>query len=439
VDDYTVRFITPEPFAPFDRIIGGFEIVPKHLLEPIVRSGQFANHWNVGCDVTTLVGTGPYRLTRYKNGELLVQERWDGYWQNDAFPEPGPIAARKVRILPDTNAAVLKFKSGETDVYRLRMEDYAKLRDAAREKNFTIHDMGGSTGALYLVLNQSTARGAGRGIPPQKQRWFRDVEFRRAVAHAIDKESIIRLVQLGFSEPLWSPVPPSNVLFHNPNVRTYPFDLDKARELLDAAGYTDHDGDGVREMPRGTPVRFVLTTNTGNEVRIRMCQIIREDLRAIGLDVTFQPLEFNNLVNKLQNTCDWEAMVLGLTGGVEPHFGRNVWATEGRTHMWNQRPIKPSDDELPEWEESVAAWKSGLRPWEYEIEQLFDEGVKIFDFEQRRQVYFKWQQIVSEQLPFIYLTTSKSLVAVRNKFTGLKPTAYGGVFHNLDAELMVLQ
>jgi peptide/nickel transport system substrate-binding protein len=440
VDEYTVRFITPEPFAPFDRIIGGFEIVPKYLIEPVVRSGGFSHHWNVGCDVTTLVGTGPYRLTRYKNGELLVQERWDGYWQNDAFPEPGPIAARKVRIIPHMNAAVLRFKSGETDVLGLRMEDYAKLQEAARDKNFTIYDMGGSTGALFLVFNQSTVRGADRGIPPHMQRWFRDVQFRRAIAHAVDKESIIRLVQLGFAEPLWSPVPPSNVLFHNPNVRTYPFNLAKARELLDAAGYIDHDGDGVREMPRGTPVRFVLTTNTGHEVRIRMCQIIQEDLKALGLDVTFQPLEFNNLVSKLQDTYDWEAMVLGLTGGIEPHFGRNVWATDGRTHMWNQRPTRPSDDEeLPAWEESVAAWKAGLRPWEYEIERLFDEGVKVFDFEQRRQVYFEWQQIVSEQLPFIYLTTAKSLVAVRNKFIGLKPTAYGTTFHNLDSELMVLQ
>lgn len=441
VDDHTVRFITPVPFAPFDRIVGGVEIVPKHLLEAVVNEGKYASHWNVGCDLRTIVGTGPYRIAQYKNGEMLVQERWEGYWNNARFPErPGPIAVRKVLIIPNVNTAVLKFKSGETDTYGLRMEDYAKLAAAAEKKNFTIYDMGGSSGTLYLILNQSTVTGEGRGIAPEMQRWFRDVEFRRAVAHAIDKGSIIRLVQLGLSEPLWSPEPPSNALFHNPNVCTYPYDLEKAKAMLEAAGYRDSDGDGIREMPKGTPVEFVLTTNSGNEVRVRMCQIIQEDFREIGLRVTFQPLEFNNLVNKLQNTCDWEAMVLGLTGGIEPHFGRNVWATDGRTHMWNQRPLKPSAKrKLGEWKKSVAAWAKGLRPWEYEIENLFDEGVKIFDFEARRQVYFRWQQIVSEQLPFIYLTTPKSLVAGRNKFVGLKPTAYGGTFHNLDTKLMVLQ
>jgi len=440
VDEATVRFITPQPIAPFDRIVGGVRIVPKHLLEDIVARGEFAKHWNVGCDLTTIVGTGPYRITTYKNGELLVQERWRGYWNDAAFEAKhgAPIARRKVLIIPNINTAVLKFASDETDAYALRMEDYARLAPIARERNFTIYDLGGSSGALFLTFNQSTVSGGGRGIAEYKQRWFRDIEFRRAVAHAIDKDAIIRLVQLGLAEPLWSPVPPSNTLFHNPDVRTYPYDLDEARAILEAAGYKDTDGDGVREMPAGTPVRFVLTTNSGNEVRERMCQIIQEDLRRIGLLVHFTPIEFNTLVGKLKNTLDWEAMVLSLTGGIEPHYGKNVWAIDGSTHMWNIKPAKPNDkDALAEWRRSVAAWERGVQPWEREIEALFDKGVAEFDFDRRRAIYFQWQQIVSEQLPFIYLTTGKALEAVRNKFVGLRPTAYGGIFYNLDSELMV--
>jgi len=441
VDDYTVRFITPAPFAPFDRIIGGFDIVPKHFLTDVVRAGSFGSHWNVGTDPAEIIGTGPYRIVEYKNGELLVQERWEGYWNNARFTKAhGPIAVRRILITPNINSSVLRFESGDTDMYGLRMEDYAKLARKAREGNFTIYDMGGASGTLFLMFNQSTLRGEGRGIAEHKQRWFRDVAFRRAVAHAIDKESIIRLVHLGLSEPLWSAEPPSNVLFHNPNVRTYPFDLDRANAILDEAGYLDTDGDGVREMPAGTPVRFVLTTNSGNEVREHMCLIIQEDLGKIGLDVTFQPLEFNNLINKLDATCDWEAMVMGLTGGVEPHFGRNVWAVDGSTHMWNQKPSEPSEQkEKIKWRRSVAAWEEGVRPWEREIEALFDEGVTIFDREERRQVYFRVQEIVAEELPLIYLTTSKELVAFRNKFIKLKPTPYGGVLHNLDTELSIMQ
>jgi peptide/nickel transport system substrate-binding protein len=441
VDDYTVRFVTPVPFAPFDRIIGGIEIVPKHLLEAVVRRGEYASHWSVGTDPKEIVGTGPYRIVEYRNGQDLVQRRWEGYWNNARFTkEHGPIAVRRILITPDINTTVLKFESGETDVYGLRMEDYANLSREARGGNFTVFDMGGSSGTLFLMFNQSAVRGGGRGIPPEKQRWFRDVEFRHAVAYAIDKETMIRLVERGLSEPLWASEPPSNTLFHNPNVRTYPYDLDKARAILDAAGYRDTDGDGTREMPEGVPVEFVLTTNSGNEVRERMCMILQEDLRKIGLHVTYQPLEFNNLVNKMDATCDWEAMVMGLTGGTEPQFGRNVWATDGSTHMWNQKPPRPSEKtKLREWEQSVAQWETGIRPWEREIEALFDEGVAVFDSDARRQVYYKVQEIVAEQLPLIYLTTPKALVAVRNKFINLKPTAYGGALHNLDTELAIMQ
>jgi len=239
---------------------------------------------------------------------------------------------------------------------------------------------------------------------------------------------------------LWSPEPASNPLFHNPNVRQYPYDLDKAKAILKAAGYKDYDGDGIIEKPKGTPVKFVLTTNSGHDVREKMCQIIAEDLKNLGMNVAYQPLEFNNLVNKLQNTYDWEAMVLGLTGGIEPHFGRNVWATEGRTHMFNQKPLRPLEESrLPAWEQSVAQWRTGIEPWEREIEELFDKGVQIFDFEERRQLYFKWQEIVAENLPFIYLTTPRALVGMRNKFINQKPTAYGGIYHNLDTELSIMQ
>ena len=441
VDEHTVRFVTPVPFAPFDRIIGGVEIVPKRLVEDAVREDRYAAHWNVGCDVRTIVGTGPYRIVEYKNGELLVQRRWEGYWNNGRFTEQEPpIAVRRILITPNINTSVLKFESGETDVYGLRMEDYAKLAPSARRGNFTVYDMGGASGTLFLMLNQSTVRGDGRGLAAAKQRWFRDVEFRRAVSHAIDKPTMIHLVERGLSEPLWSPEPPSNALFHNANVRTYPYDLEKAKAILEAAGYKDFDGDGVREMPEGVPVEFVLTTNSGNEVRERMCVIIQEDLKRIGLRVTYQPLEFNNLVRKMDITCDWEAMVMGLTGGIEPHSGRNVWAVEGSTHMWNQKPPRPPErKKRAAWRKSVAEWEKGIRPWEREIEALFDEGVAVFDPDARREVYMKWQAIVAEQLPLIYLTTPKSLVAVRNKFVNLKPTAYGGTLHNLDTELAIMQ
>ena len=108
-------------------------------------------------------------------------------------------------------------------------------------------------------------------------------------------------------------------MFYNPNVRIYDYDLEKGKQLLAEAGFKDHDGDGIIEKPKGVPVKFTLVTNSNNNERVQMCQIITKDLRLLGLDVSFSPLQFNTFVSKLQATLDWEVMVLALTGGTEPN------------------------------------------------------------------------------------------------------------------------
>ena len=423
IDDYTVKITLPSKFAPFARIVGGVQILPKHLLEDAVKDGVFSSTWNVSVDPTEVIGTGPYRITDYKIGQSITQEANPYYW-NKPFPR---IRKRTILIIKDLNANVLKFKSGETDSYICRGEDYAPLKGNAIEQDFSLYDCGDSSGTFFLTFNQNVL-----GIPKYKQAWFRDKKFRQAVAHAVDKERIIDEVHRGMGVPLSAAEPASNVLFHNPHVRTYDYDLDEAMELLEAAGYIDYDGDGIREKPKGTPVKFMLTTNAGNTAREQICQILRNDFQAIGLDVSYTPLDFNNLVETMNSAGDWDSLVMGLTGGVEPHFGFNVWRVDGRTHMYNQKPLLESHD--GDWKK----WKAGLRDWEYEIEKIFEEGVKEMDPAKRRKIYFRWQQVVSEELPYIYLTTTKYIPAVRNKFKNLKPTAYGGVFHNIDTELEIV-
>jgi peptide/nickel transport system substrate-binding protein len=130
--------------------------------------------------------------------------------------------------------------------------------------------------------------------------------------------------------------------------------------------------------------------------------------------VHFLQLDFNNLVNKLSGTFDWEAIVLGLTGGIEPHFGNNVWQSSGQLHMWYPRQKSPATD------------------WEKRIDQIFNQAVQELDKNKRKALYNEWQQIVADELPLIYTVLPASLFAVRNRFENLYPTAYGGAFHNLE-------
>ena len=161
-------------------------------------------------------------------------------------------------------------------------------------------------------------------------------------------------------------------------------------------------------------MQFTLLTNSGNTERIQIAAIIRKDLESLGMKVNFLALEFNNLVAKMTSTYDWDAIIMGLTGGIEPHFGRNVWHSSGQLHMWHPRGKTPAT------------------AWEKRVDALFDLGVQELDQDKRKVFYDEWQYIVSEQLPFIYTVLPASIFAVRNKFGNLHPTPYGGAFHNLE-------
>ncbi len=436
VDDDTVRITLPARFAPFVRMVQGVYILPKHILEEAVEAGNFASTWNVDADPKTVVGTGPVKLSSYRSGDRVVLTANEHYWFKDAEGRQLPLIEKMTLLIcSDLNTRMLKFKSGQTDACPLRGEDYAALRKLAIKNDFSIYDRGGVLGTEFLMLNQNVV-----GVPREKQVWFRDLEFRKACAYAIDRETIIRNVLLGAGESLDAAEPASNPLFHNPNVKKYRYDLAKAKQILKEAGYVDSDADGIIEKPRGVPVKFILTTNTGNNIRENMCQIITTDLKELGMDVTFSPLEFNNLISKIQSSLDWEAMVMGLTGSIDPHWGKNVWAHDGRTHFWNQKPQKPSEEsQLPDWRRRVQAWETGIRDWEIEIGDFFDKGAQEMDQEERIKIYWKHQELVAEELPMIYTVTPTYLAAVKNKFKNLKPTTLvRRLYHNIGRELEVV-
>jgi len=313
--------------------------------------------------------------------------------------------------------ALLKFVEGTTDSVSVRGMDYPYIKPLERKKNFTVYDLGPDMGSQFLFFNQNPGKNPKTNEPfvePHKWKWFTNVEFRRAVAHAIDKKKIIEIVKNGLGYPQYSPMGPGSGFFHNAAVTKNQFDLGKAKSILNGAGFEDRDGDGYLEDPEGKRVEFNLYTNAGNTERVDIAAIIRSDLEKIGMKVNFKSMEFNTLVGKLTSTFEWEAIVLGLTGGIEPHFGKNVWTSAGQLHMWYPRQETPAT------------------AWEKRIDEIFIAGVQELDEDNRKILYDEYQQIVADNVPLIYTVLSARITAVRNKFGNLKPTNYGGVFHNIE-------
>jgi len=313
--------------------------------------------------------------------------------------------------------SLLKFLEGSLDAYSMRGMDYPLLKPREKAKDFTVYDLGPDMGSSFITFNQNPGTNVKTGKPfvaPHKLVWFTDIRFRRAVAHAVDKKRIIDIVKNGLGYPQDSAESPAVGQFFCADVMTYPFDLDASRALLKDMGFTDQDRDGVLEDPQGHKLEFNLYTNADNGERVDVASIIRSDLERVGMKVNLQLVEFNTLVAKLTSTYDWDAIVLGLTGSMDPHFGQNVWRSSGQLHLWNPQQKEPATD------------------WEKKVDDIFDAAGQEFNEDKRKALYDQYQKIVAEELPVIYTALSARLTAVKNKFGNLKPAPFGGVFHNLE-------
>jgi peptide/nickel transport system substrate-binding protein len=418
LDSSKVQFTLPFPYAPFLRAMGQ-EILPKHKYEAVVRKGTFSTALGLQTSLKDMVGTGPYLIETYISSQKVVFKTNPNYWKVDSEGTRLPYIDKIIyTIVADQNAEYLKFKRGEIDFLMAKGEDYPDLKKDEAAQDYTVYRLGPATNSLFLLFNQNAGEDAKTRksyVNSVKLSWFTNVNFRKAISYAIDRDNIIKIVLNGLGYPQWSSMTPSQGYFYNDKTTQYPYDIAKAKQLLAQEGFVDKNGDGILEDKNGTAVEVSFVTNSGNNVRVKMAEMIRKDLELIGIKVHFQQLEFNSLIQKIDNPpFDWDLILIGLTGGVEPHFGKNVWHSSGTLHMWYPRQAKPAT------------------AWEAAIDSIFDAGVKIIDVAKRKELYDRWQQIVSDEVPLIYTVLPERIYCIYNKFENLNPCPNGGLLHNLE-------
>jgi ABC-type transport system substrate-binding protein len=381
-----------------------------------VRPGTFSDTWNTAVDPKEIVGLGPYVLERYDVEQQAILKRNPYYWKVDTNGVQLPYLERYVfLIVKDRNTQFAKFRTGEIDVYAARPQDWPEIVKEAEAKGWTPILGGPVFGTSYVVLNQDLAE---RGFPDDMnkkalQAVFRELKFRQAVAFAIDKQSMIDNIYNGLGVPQWSPVSIPSPFFDDENgidYDPYAYNPEKAKQLLDEIELVDVDGDGVREitdaflkahgftdeelaeLPPETNrnLEFVLSTNEGNEVREQICEAISSDLKRVGVTANYKPKDFNALVTDLLGSR-YEAVMLGFTGGVEPHNSVNIYRSSGWLHFWR---YSAKDDPLS---------------WEKRVDELFDAGVATYDFNEAKKIYAEFQRLVRDNLPLIHLIDQRYL------------------------------
>ena len=421
IDNYTVKFVTPEPFAPFLRMLSS-PIAPKHVFEPAVKKGKayFEGFLSTNTPPKDFVISGAFKLKEYVPAQRVVFERNPNYYVINKDGKKLPYLEKIVYlIVGDINNQVLKFEGGELDEISLQGANVARFKEMEKHGDFTVYNIGPDTGTMYIAMNMNNRKND-KGkyyVNPKKQVWFQDKNFRQAVDYAIDRKNMVFNIANGLAEPLFTPET-LNSIFLNKSLKGYDRNIEKSKELLKKSGFSwDKAGHLIDKF--GNHVEFDLYTNAGNTEREAIGVMVKQDLEDLGMKVNFKPIEFNSLVNKLMATLDWDMVIMGFTGSpLEPNGGKNVWLSDGTLHIFNQR----LETDL----------NSSRYDFEKRLDYLYTQGALATKFEDRKKYYDEYQKIVYDEKPLIYIYSPIRIVALRNKFQNIYPTSLGGVTHNIE-------
>jgi peptide/nickel transport system substrate-binding protein len=229
---------------------------------------------------------------------------------------------------------------------------------------------------------------------------FSDKKVRQAIAYAIDKSEIVDVVLFGLGSPATGPYVP-NTWPYNPDVRKYDFNPERAKALLKEAGWTDTDGDGILDKD-GRPFVFTILTNMGNSLRKNTATIIQWRLARVGIKVEIKALEWSTFVNEFIDKRRFEAVLLGWSIGLDPD----------QYDIWHSSKTKPKEFNFVGYNNP-------------EVDRLLDEGRRTFDIEKRKKAYFRIQEIIADELPYIFLYVPDATPIVHARFKGIKPSPIG--------------
>jgi peptide/nickel transport system substrate-binding protein len=380
IDRYTFRVTYKRPFAPGLASWGSLTVLPKHLLE--------------GQDINTTpfsrkpVGTGPFLFKEWRTGEKIVLQENPLYFRGRPYVD-GFIT----RIVPDPATMFLELESGGLDFMGLTPLQYKRQTDTRRmRRDFRKY--------RYLAFAYTYM---GYNLGDWK---FQDQRVRQAITYAIDKEEIIEGVLLGLGITATGPYKPDTP-WYNPNVKKYPFDVEKAKKLLREAGWKQPNAEAIL-VKDGKPFEFTILTNQGNETRAKTAEIIQRRLKMVGIKVKIRTVEWAAFINDFIDKKNFEAVILGWTLGQDPDI----------YDIWHSSKVGPK-------ELNFISFKNK------EVDSLLEKGRYTFDPKVRKACYDRIQEILAEEQPYTFLYVPYALPIISSRFRGIEP-APAGITYNLE-------
>ena len=405
LDAYTVRFTFPLPYAPAERVFDGLAILPRHLLEKDYQEGKIAQDWTLNTPPEKIVGLGAFRLKQVVPGDRIVLERNPYYWKIDAKGQRLPyLDELTFVVVPTQDAQVIRFQAGDSQILSsLSADNYAALEAEQKARHFKLYDAGPGLEYNFLMFNLNDDVDGRLPEIARKQKWFRDVRFRQAVSAAIDRAGIVRLVYRNRAAALATHVSPGNKAWFDSSVPVTVRSLPRARELLKAAGFS-WKPDNTLVDSSGQPVEFTILVSSSNTQRGQIATLVQDDLKAIGIVAHVVPLEGRSASDRVLSSHDYDAIVMGLVSGdADPTPDMNILVSNGQTHLWHLGEKTPAT------------------PWEAELDQLIQKQVVTLNYQQRKKIYDRVQEVLAQQLPMIYLVSPNILVGAQENLGNFHP------------------
>ncbi len=393
LDKYTFKATYEKPFAPALSTWGNVVVLPKHLLE-----GKDITKSELGREP---VGMGPFKFVKWIPGQEVVLE------SNHEYFEGRPYIDRYVyRIIPDPATMFLELKAGGIDWMGLTPIQYTKQTNTAYFKeNFRKYRYP-APAYTYMGFNLCLRWDKKSAKCLEKHPWFSDKKIRQAIAYAIDKQEIVDGVLFGLGSPATGSFVP-NTWSYNPNVKKYEHNPEKAKQLLAEAGWKDTDDDNVLDKD-GRPFEFTILTNQGNNVRINTATIIQWRLAQIGIKVKVRTLEWSTFINEFIDKRRFEAIILGWSLGLDPD----------QYDIWHSGKTKEKEFNFVSYNNP-------------EVDELLEKGRRTFDTDERKKAYFRIQEILADELPYIFLYVPDATPIVNARFKGIEPAPLIGMGYNI--------
>jgi peptide/nickel transport system substrate-binding protein len=376
IDDYTVKFVFERvyPYQLMDAAVG--VILPKHLLEHLADE-----EWK-DCEFNRKpVGNGPFTLDEWK-----AQQHIKIVANEDFYRGRPPLDRIIFKVIPDQENLVLQLKSGEID-FMERVPP--RFFDDLSKQEHLAADVYPGRNYAYIGWNM-------------REPLFESKKVRQALTMAVNRQEIVDALLFEFGEICQGPISP--ILWaHNPDLPDFPFDPEKAKQLLAEEGWTDSDGDGWLDKD-GQRFSFALKTNKGNQTREDVTVMVQDMFQDIGVEVKPNILEWTVLLNDM-NQRNFQSVVMGWSVATKMDM-TTVWHSDSISDKFN-----------------FVSYSNA------EFDQLNDTAIFEMDPEKARAMWWRAQEMIVEDQPYTFLYTPKDINFIHKRFENVQMETLGWIYN----------